>query len=948
MSSAENPQKTEASELAEDCDGATRPQVKSLVNQRSRKLRELYCVSRLSELLDIHNGDELKKDIEHFLALNDIRKGISFQPDTLPKLRQLEPVNIESQEAGSKKKDQVKKSTVSLQAEGIQRQQQQSSQKSQRAANETKRRAEEENINMAEERSEKRIKLHENQLGRASVPLKNSSMPPPSVASSGIATMSLSNHAHTYEHPLYYMNLTIPPAHPTPVDVPEKFSNYLLQEVTAKAIESNDCFKENNINSKESVYLLMKDTIPSKIAQALPLAELKYMVQTLPLIKLIPMAHKALTTDIMNNALSEGRITVVSSRIEELRRLGLWSLRQPKKFSDSWEHENSHHRTLIEEGKWMQADFKEGQKYKIAVCATLAHAVMEFWSYGKVCCVKTKIKQEKESNSLNDEKDLEIDQPNEQENEYTLIRKENVNDRISETEKEEKMHPDGTNGQKSNVSENINDQVIDTALLLKETDSSKAPLDLVELCSNEATQTKQSSAASPFKLTISFDELNSTERTIAEDIQLYTGVKSMKDGNDDLSFAPISKTMLSLEDDYFYKVVEKQIVDDEQSLVQLSKRRGLFYGNRRSHYLKPPPAPSLRYLQNRTPTIWLPEDDQELVKNINAYAYNWELISAHMTRKSSDSYLSNIERRTPWQCFERFVQLNERFSFNDLKGPRAHSVQQWLMEAHKFQQRQNSRISPLGVGQESIQRGHRRLRWASMFEAMRKCIKKRENAPRPNPTQPRKPLDCKNMAVPTPAEMSKLKAERDDSLRRDIQMRRSVKNRLQQQSNQATPNQTPSRSSVRDMNISESSSISGGAPDSASKSKTLGSRNSSTPVPPPRQFSEREIIESYTRKILAQKPEFTVENAMKAAQNYYRQAQHRRLQLQQAKQQVVPSSQTGGASPQAQTSSQPISKSPSVPSDKNREANSNIPSAGISNNMKSPTPQEILERYQKS
>ena len=34
----------------------------------------------------------------------------------------------------------------------------------------------------------------------------------------------------------------------------------------------------------------------------------------------------------------------------------------------------------------------------------------------------------------------------------------------------------------------------------------------------------------------------------------------------------------------------------------------------------------------------------------------------------------------------------------------------------------------IGVGPESVQRGNRKLRWASMFDAMRKAMKKREIA----------------------------------------------------------------------------------------------------------------------------------------------------------------------------------------------------------------------------
>nr|5Y81_C Chain C, Chromatin modification-related protein EAF1 [Saccharomyces cerevisiae S288C] len=335
------------------------------------------------------------------------------------------------------------------------------------------------------------------------------------------------------------------------------------------------------------------------------------------------------------------------------------------------------------------------------------------------------------------------------------------------------------------------------------------------------------------------------------------------------------------------------------------------------------------------PTIWLSEDDQELVKNINTYGYNWELISAHMTHRLTYSYLSNIERRTPWQCFERFVQLNERFNFSDLKGPRAHSAQQWLIEAHKFQQRQNRRISPLGVNTESIQRGHRRLRWASMFEAIRKCMKKRENTPRPNPTQPRKPLDCKNMKVPTPAEMSLLKAQRDEALRRDIQLRRTVKNRLQQRQQQSQQ--------------AHSSRAQSPIPSNGKSSSNLARNGqASAPRPNQKQYTEQDIIESYSRKLLEQKPDIGPEMALKAAKNYYRtlreqQQQLKQHQIQQQRQQL----QEESSHVQQLQQLQPGSQAPPPKSSPSQSSLSNISNINSAPRIKSPTPQEILQRFQK-
>lgn len=895
-------------------------QVEELVKLRNEKLVELYCVSRMSELLDITDEESLKHDIESFLTVNDIKKGIKFQPGTLPKNK---PLENGKKTASDNKKSTKEKTSTTLPSNGGGIQEISVPSNSKRP------------MPNFYDYGEKRAKVEsERALPISSMP-RNMTQPVQS---------------------MYYMDLNIQPAEPTPVQHRNKYQNRLISEVTKKSVEAGDFFHEHNINSKESVYLLTKDIIPSKVAQALPLAELKYMVQTLPLIKLIPMAHKALTTDIMNNALNEGRITVVSSRIEELRRLGLWSLRQPKHFVDAWEHEPSHHRTLMAEAKWMQADFKEGYSYKIAVCTTLAQAVADYWNYGDVCCQKRapiKHTPADYEQPRNDEKQKDAQSSlNQSPSSEDLPTHDVVSSTIIKTATGcPDLVQDSEGSKQKNVMKVAHEGNCSEQFLLPEaTFSKEANLSTeadVSLQDEKKADEKQLRiiAVDPFKLTLSFQDLKPVERAILKDAPLYTGLQSCNNNDTSLPFVPTSKSLVTLEDDHFLKLVERQLIDEEQSLVQLSKRRGMFYGNRRSHYLKPPPAPSLRYLQNRTPTIWLPEDDQELVKNINAYAYNWELISANMNCRPSMSYVSNIERRTPWQCFERFVQLNEKFSFNDLKGPRAHTVQQWLMEAHKFQQRQNRRISPLGVGPESIQRGHKRLRWASMFEAMRKCIKKRENAPRPNPTQPRKPLDCKNMKVPTPAEMSQLKAQRDEALRKDLQMRRSFKNRMQQQQQhqhqQVAGEATPNANGMKARSRMSTTSNDGSTHSDNTPQATKTASNKHTPTSAAslqRRFTEREIIESYSRKILAQKPELSLETATKAAQSYYRSVC--------AKQQEQQRQQEQKTSPLQQAVSHQ-SEHKSAKSSGGLSGNNIDNHSDPAGKIKSPTPQEILQKFQK-
>lgn len=90
--------------------------------------------------------------------------------------------------------------------------------------------------------------------------------------------------------------------------------------------------------------------------------------------------------------------------------------------------------------------------------------------------------------------------------------------------------------------------------------------------------------------------------------------------------------------------------------------------------------------------------------------------------------------------------------------------------------------------------------------------------------------------------MSQLKAQRDESLRRDIQMRRNVKSRLQQQSNQTPPIMNQSHSTPK-MGASgaDQSPNSTSVPSSGQLTKTLTDRQTPTPAFPQKRLTEREI-----------------------------------------------------------------------------------------------------------
>lgn len=566
---------------------------------------------------------------------------------------------------------------------------------------------------------------------------------------------------------------------------------------------------------------------PTKPHEVSPLAELYYLTQTLPLIKLLPGSHKSLSTENFEQALLEGKIAVLYSRIEELKRQGKWSLRQPIKYNDPFvmkENKQSrfHWDYTLQEAKWMSVDFKETKKYKKACCVTMAQAVQDYWTHGKdATCIKRK-----EIVHLSDDKMEDIIEESTKDKE-----KENDDneDKVSSLPQEDST-PSVPGDQNTNddtivKQEDIKDKEpeepasVDVGLLFSKPDDKVDEQQVIEEAQADIPRipAKMEDKTSMFKLHLDLNDLKKIDQSIVKNLPKFTAFDDVDEDKPQLGSQPIkpntndivsvSKLLYPFDDDDdgFHKIVLKEKSNNNKKTRRPTNETptGLFQqSQRRFNYLKPPKPPLIRNIEYRSPTIWLPQDDKYLIHYVAEFCFNWELISEHLlsTIASMKRYESNIERRTPWQCFERYIQLNEKFQFSDMKGGYSYHAQQWLEQAHRAQLTTKRRISPLGVGNESIQRGHRRLRWASMFDAMRKCMKKRENqAAKMNS---RRTTDYTqhlsgnkaNDRIPTPSELSRLKFDRDKSIQEAYLNQQATRNRMmaavanQQKQNMNRPN----------------------------------------------------------------------------------------------------------------------------------------------------------------
>ncbi|RKP32383.1 hypothetical protein METBISCDRAFT_12301, partial [Metschnikowia bicuspidata] len=456
-------------------------------------------------------------------------------------------------------------------------------------------------------------------------------------------------------------------------------------------------------------FVTVPENCPTLIHNSTSLGELYYLTQTFPLFKLLPGAHKALTTDNFELALLEGKIAVIYSRIEELKRQNKWALRQPLRYYDPFLYSKRNKKAkqltwdaLVREGKWMAADFKGIQKFKKLCCVKIAQAVREYWLHGNAAPFKSHI--------------------------------------------------------------NIND--------LKKID--------------------QSIIRNLPKFTAFDDDLTSLA---------LSGILT-----EETSLIPTSRMLYSSkEESEWYKVVLRDSV--APSLLSEESgpppyQKGLFgvQSHRKFNFLKPQKPPLVKNINLRSPTIWLPCDDQLLIHCVAEYCFNWDLISAHLETHAPTlkHYTSNIEKRTSWQCFERYIQLNDKFQFRDMKGPNAAAAQIWLEEAHNAQLTTKRRISPFGVGNEFIQRGHKRLRWGSMFEAMRKTMRRREIAAAKVANNRKATPDHQSSTTSsgstmyaegptpkrladnasTPQELSKLKHDRDKAIQEAYFQRQVSRSRL--------------------------------------------------------------------------------------------------------------------------------------------------------------------------
>ncbi|KAL8781809.1 MAG: hypothetical protein Q9194_000169 [Teloschistes cf. exilis] len=206
------------------------------------------------------------------------------------------------------------------------------------------------------------------------------------------------------------------------------------------------------------------------------------------------------------------------------------------------------------------------------------------------------------------------------------------------------------------------------------------------------------------------------------------------------------------------------------------------------HAFRPPSEfimPSQSFFESRHSSQWTQAEDDELRRLVREYAYNWSLIASCLGVPSIFS--SGAERRTPWECFERWIGLEglpaemaktQYFRAYHTRLQAAQSAHEAQQQAIHQQQGSNAPLRRRNTQPFLVER-RKNTKHVHLVNAMRNLARKREATAKKQEeaaelaamrkaTQPVQ----QRLTMQTPQEFSRLKHERELRMQEQARMQR--------------------------------------------------------------------------------------------------------------------------------------------------------------------------------
>lgn len=513
--------------------------------------------------------------------------------------------------------------------------------------------------------------------------------------------------------------------------------------------------------------------------------------------QLVHHARKTISTADLQASIFDSQSCKILKRVYHLQQQDKWSLRQPKRCPEPI-RTKSHWDVLLQEMKWMRTDFREERKWKRSTARNLAVA----------CAMWV-------SSSPELRKALQV-------NAFIPLRRDAEVDDIAM----------------------IDNAMIDAAVGNEEDDTATGDLEPVSLdesdLSMDFVETISPSAIFAMQEDAVVFGLNpsAASNTLLAELPMYGLPLEVPqpdlirpDHDPDASWrrpvVPVSKYIESpivissrgrprkrgrydvlgeesdSDDEFVYSTATGPLSTRATTNMTADCDVGLFDPSLKpvrerlhaGHQFRPPseyPLPLQCFYEYRAPSQWTVADDDQLKKLVRELSYNWSLIASILSTRSL--FASGAERRTPWECFERWVYLEgypsdaSRSPYFKIYQSRIDSAQRAIREAHDkamaaaaapvAAQPKGANVPPHTPVQRRrptlavrVER-HRNQKYLAMIEAMRKLAKKREvtlhkqqqQAHAAASRKANEPVQQQKPPTKTPKEYSRLRWEREQKL----------------------------------------------------------------------------------------------------------------------------------------------------------------------------------------
>ncbi|RMD39648.1 hypothetical protein DV735_g5484, partial [Chaetothyriales sp. CBS 134920] len=447
-----------------------------------------------------------------------------------------------------------------------------------------------------------------------------------------------------------------------------------------------------------------------------------------PLTALIQNSHKTLSTAdhlVDYNMQTECRIL---KRLYQLQEKGRWPLRQPKR-ADEAPRPTSHWDFLLDQMKWMRTDFREERKWKVVAASELATACAEWHASNaeQRRLLQVRVRRRRRRSVQDQSQDVEME-----DGPVPQMSSQSTPELIP-------SHEDESVGDDIPDPRDLPVTIAPAALFsFGATDinfaTDKTPafdkllneLPLYEPARLEPDMAKSNLAE---KMDARWKtEIVAASRYAIEKLHVKEYKPPIKKSryDYDLEASPTRKT-------------EPLPPRDTNVALFMPENKQIRDRIHPGHSFRPPseyPMPAQAFFETRSSSQWTHAEDDELRRLVKDYSYNWSLISSVLTPRSL--YTSGADRRTPWECFERWIGLEglpadmsktpyfKTYS-NRIEAAGRHVAAQ--MEEAQRRATTNVQMPPRKRTTQPVRVDRKRTqRHLAMLDAMRKLAKKRETA----------------------------------------------------------------------------------------------------------------------------------------------------------------------------------------------------------------------------